>query len=424
MNYSKSTLTNGLRFISIPLPNIKSATLAFYVATGSRYEPAPLSGISHFLEHMLFKGSKNYPTAKDLFASVERMGGVLNGWTDTEATAYWIKVPSAHVTDALSILSDMVFHSLIDNNELEKERQVILEEVARSNDSPDDLSFKNLERLLWPNQALGRPTLGTAESLGGIDQGKIKDYWKGQYRGTDILFGISGSFEEGFVRDMVEKCTPLSKTEAAHLTWEKEKVAQTAPRLKLTSRPIDQTHLSLGFRALSVNDPHRFSESVLSAILGGGAGSRLFQNIRETLGLAYAIGSDADFLHDTGAFSVHAGLNTKNTEKALIEILKEIKEIRDKLVTSEELTRAKEMLKGHFQLGLEDSHSVLDFHLRQEISTGKILTPEQVLEKLDAVSFEDINLVGKRIFRSDNLSLSLVTPLKKEANLQQILNDF
>ena len=398
--------------------------MAFYIATGSRYEPAPLSGISHFLEHMLFKGSLRYPTAKDLFASVERMGGVLNGWTDTEATAYWIKVPSAHVNDALSILSDMVFQSLMDAKELEKERQVILEEVARSNDSPDDLAFKNLESLLWPEQALGRPTLGTIESLAGIDQGKIRDYWNGQYLGKDILFGISGSFEEGSVRAGVESCLPPTEGRTGHLDWEKEKVVQTEPRLKMTTRPIDQTHLSLGFRALSVNDPLRFAESVLSAILGGGAGSRLFQNIRETLGLAYAIGSDAEFLHDTGQFSVHAGLNTKNTEKALAEILKEVKEIRDTAVTSEELSRAKEMLKGHFQLGLEDSHSVLDFHLRQEIATGRILTPEQVVEKLDAVSFSDISAVGKRIFRADNLSLSLVTPLKKEANLQQILNEF
>lgn len=424
MNYSKATLNNGIRLLTIPIPSVKSATLAFYVATGSRYESPEISGISHFLEHMLFKGSRVYPTAKDIFSSVERMGGVLNGWTDTEATAYWIKVPSDYVNKALEILTDMVFHSLIDKKELEKERQVILEEVARSNDQPDELAFKNLEGLLWPNQSLGRPILGSLESLNKINQEIIVDYWHGQYTGPNIVFGVSGDFNQEAVTDYLSSKIPDDLNKNPLLSWEKEVVNQNKPNLMSINKNTDQTHLSLGYRSLSIDDPKRFASSVLNAILGGGASSRLFQNIRENLGLAYAIGSEVLFLRDTGETVIQAGLNTGKTERALEETLKEIKQIRNNRVESEELNRAKEMLKGHFLLGLEDSHSVLDFFMRQEISTGKILIPDQVTEKINQVTVEDIEDVARRVFNRNNLNLSLVTPLDKKNSLQSILDSF
>ncbi len=424
MDYIKTSLSNKLRVIMVPMPHLKSATLAFYVANGSRYEKAEISGLSHFLEHMLFKGSENFPTAKDIFGAIERVGGVLNGWTDTEATSYWAKVPSSHVLAALEVLTNLTFRPLFNPEELDKERQVVLEEVARKNDHPEDLAAENLGELLWPEQSVGRSTLGSPESLKNIDTAKMADYYRSQYAAGNIIFGISGSFDESEVKEYLNGNLPSHLEPFPKIVPAPAKESQSEPRLKIADKKTDQTHLCLGFKSYSLTHPRRFPLLILNAILGGGASSRLFQNIRETLGLAYAVGSSADFLTDTGETVIQAGLNSEKLNLALTEILKEVTAIKDAAVTIGELTLAKEMLKGHFLLGLEDSHSVLDFFVHQEILTNKIITPEEVIRRLNEVTTIDVQEAAREIFTPQNLSLSLVSPVTDPAPLKKILASF
>lgn len=425
MDFTKTTLNGGLRIITVPLPTAASVTLGFYVATGSRYEPKEVSGLSHFLEHMLFKGSQNYPTAKDIFGAVERLGGVLNGWTDVEATAYWVRVPADQLEKALAVLADLVFHPLFDKEELEKERQVVLEEIARRNDHPEELSFELLGETLWPNQALGRWVLGKKGSLAAIDRGVMQSYWQGQYTAGNMVFGAAGALAEETLLELLRQQLPPRPAVAA-LAWEKAVEKQDKPRLSLLTKKTDQAHLCLGFPSLPNHHPQRFTLEVLSAILGEGAASRLFQNIREKMGLAYSVGSDVAFLRDTGEVVVHAGLNTGKLALAVKEILREVKRMKDEAVKVDELNLAKAMLKGHLLLGLEDTHSALDFFARQELLVGEVLRPEEVVAKLAAVTREEVQALAAQIFTPAHLNLALVGPYgeKDRQRLQSLVDGF
>lgn len=424
MDYTLTTLKSGLRLIFIPMPQLQSATLSFYIANGSRYESGEISGMSHFLEHMLFKGSANFPTAKDIFGSVEALGGVLNGWTGLEATSYWTKVPAAHVLKALEVLTDLTFRPLIDGQELAKERQVVLEEVARKNDHPEDLAADNLGELLWPEQAVGRPTLGSPESLKNIDREKMRRFYRAQYAAGNIIFGAAGNIDQGEIREYLGGNIPLELPREPELKAAAADGQQTGPRLKLAAKKTDQTHLCLGFKAYAATHPRRFALMLLSAVLGEGASSRLFQTIREKLGLAYAVGSEVDFLTDTGEAVVQAGLNSDKLELALSALLTELGRLKNEPAAGSELELAREMLKGHLQLGLEDSHQVLDFFVRQLLLSGKILTPEAYLRGLDGVTLYDLQSTAREIFRVDNLSLSLVSPRADPAPLEKIIGSF
>lgn len=425
MNYTKTTLNNGLRVLTVPMPHTQSVTLGFYVATGSRYERKEVSGLSHFLEHLLFKGSQNYPTAKDIFGAVERLGGVLNGWTDMEATAYWVKVPADQQEKALLVLADLVFRPLFDREELEKERQVVEEEIARRNDHPEELAFELLGETLWPNQALGRPVLGNGKSLKAVDRERMSTYWRRQYAADNIIFGAAGAVSDKLLAELLERELPKIVLRA-ELSWEKAVEKQAKPRLALLTKKTDQANLCLGFPSLPNRHPQRFVLELLSAVLGEGASSRLFQNIRERLGLAYSVGADAAFLRDTGETVVHAGLNTAKLDLAVKEILKEIKQIKEERVKAEELNLAKAMLKGHLLLGLEDTHSALDFFARQELLVGEVLRPEEVVVKLAAVTREEIQDLAREIFRPEKLNLALVGPYgeKDKERLQSLVDGF
>lgn len=425
MDCTRTTLANDLRILTVPMPSSTSVTLSFYVATGSRYEKKEVNGISHFLEHMLFKGSERYPTAKDIFGAVESLGGVLNGWTDTEATAYWVKVPADQAERALAVLVDLVFCPLFDGVELEKERQVVLEEQARRNDHPEELAFELLGETLWPNQALGRQVLGTKESLAAVDKGKMRGYWREQYAAGNIVFGAAGAINKELLEELLAQKLP-SLPSAAKRSWEKAVEKQERSQVELLTKKTDQANLCLGFHSLPNHDPRRFALELLSAVLGEGASSRLFQNIRERLGLAYSVGSDVSFLRDTGETVVHAGLNLAKLDLAVGEILKEIKRMKVELVKDEELSLAKAMLKGHLLLGLEDSHHALDFFARQELLVGEVLTPTEVVDRLTRVTREEIQSLAAHIFRPDNLNLALVGPYgeKDKQRLRTLIESF
>ena len=414
-----------MRTITVPMSGAVSATLAFYIGTGSRYEKSEINGVSHFLEHMLFKGSENFPTAKDIFESIEKMGGILNGWTDVEATAYWVKVPADRVSEALKVLTDLVFRPLFDSSELEKERGVVLEELARRNDHPDEMAVELLGETIWPDQALGRWIIGTPESLARINGEKMKDYWRSQYAGGNIIFSAAGAVNPNSLISELEGYLPAIN-EKSEDSWEKEEGSQSRPRFALQEKKTDQAHLALGFRSLPNNHPQRFTLDVLSTVLGEGASSRLFQNIREKLGLAYSVGSGVSFFHDTGETVVHAGLNLGKTELALREILKELQRIKTEPVLAEELYRAKEMMKGHLLLGLEGSHNVVDFYARQELLLGEILNPEEVVVRTAAVTADEILELAQDIFRPEKLNLALVGPFseKDKSNFQSIIGEF
>jgi predicted Zn-dependent peptidase len=418
--YRKTVLSNGLRLLTQEMPHTLSVSVCLFVGTGSRYETELQSGISHFVEHVLFRGTDKRPTSRDISASIEGFGGILNGGTDRETTVYWAKAPRDHFLSTLDTLSDMLLHSRFDPGDIEKERQVIVEEIHMSEDQPDQKACQLIDTVLWPDHPLGRDIAGTEQTVAAISRDDMLKYMEDHYLPGDTVVAIAGGVShKDIINGVTEKLGDWQPGRAKAPSFSPFTFAG-GKRLVIQTREIEQDHFLLALPALSIADPRRYVESLLNVILGEGMSSRLFSEIRDKMGLAYAIHSYAEFLKDTGALTVAASVDPDNLIKAIEAVIRELNLLKTTL-TAQELTKAKELSKGRMALRLEDSRHVASWLGGQEISTGEVLTPEEVIKRIEAVTLNELTDLADELIREDKLRLSLVGPVADEKPFRDLL---
>jgi len=401
------------------MPDTRSVSVCVFLGVGSRYEPSTVAGISHFIEHLLFKGTEKRARSHDIAAAIEGVGGILNAGTDRELTTYWCKSAAVHFPLVLDVLTDILLHSRFDADEIERERQVIFEEIHMVKDSPHQRVGMLVDELLWPDHPLGRDVAGTVESVGAISRQSLLDFVSERYLPGDAVVSVAGALTHDEVAEAVTAAMVGWRggpAPAGFIAFE----AGENPRLLVEERATEQTHLSLALPGLSLRHPKRFVLDLLSVILGEGMSSRLFVEIRDNLGLAYSIHSYTEHLHDTGALTIYAGVEHEKLEVAIRAIVGQLGLLKE-TVGDAELTKAKELSKGRLLLRMEDSRSVASWTGGQEILTGDILSVEEVVEKVDAVTVDEVCELARELLVSDQLRLAVVGPHADGGDLGRLL---
>lgn len=403
-------LESGWRMVVTPMLDRPSVTVLALFGVGSRYESSRINGISHFIEHLLFKGSKKYPTAKDIAEKIEGVGGAMNASTDKEMTVYWMKVPFDKLEVAVDVLSDMILHSKFSPEDIERERLVIMEEIKMYHDLPQEQVQNAFEELIWPNHPLGRDIGGSLESLSKITREDILDYVASAYTKPNLVVSVAGRVDD------VDSCVRLFKSslgalsEAKPISFEPADNTPEGEAVKVIEKNIEQAHICLGCRGISYLDEDRYVLDVLNAVIGEGMSSRLFQTIREEKGLAYDIHSFSAKQKDSGYFAVYAGVDPSKAVEAVQYSLEIIKDFCLKDVPDLELGRAKEYVKGRFLLGLETTSAIGSWYGQQLLAEGRIKTIEEIVSRIESITAQDIRRVANRIF-SNKFHLAIVGPV-------------
>lgn len=420
MQYKKTTLKNGLRILTVPMKGTETVTFVVMVGVGSRYESEKEAGLSHFIEHMLFKGTKKRPKTLDISGELDAVGGEFNAFTSKDVTCYYAKVDSQHVETALDVISDMYLNSKIDPKEIEKEKGTILQEINMREDIPMSSVGEIFENLLYKDNPLGRDVIGFKKTVSSFERKDFMNYMDRYYEAIDTVVCVAGNFEEkkivGKIKNYFSKMKKGSKN-----VMKKVVEKQSKPELKVKFKETDQSHLILGVRAFEQNHPDRFALGLMAVILGGNMSSRMFIEVREKRGLAYYVSTSTELFNECGYLSTCAGVEHKNLEKATEVILNEYKKISKNKVAPKELQRAKDYIKGRSVMGFEASDSVAMFFIGQEIKGDKIMTLEEKFAKIDQVTAEDILRVAKDIFKNHKLNLAVIGPHKNPEKLQKIL---
>ena len=417
--YQKITLDNGLRLVTSQMPHTRSVCIGLFTGTGSRYETDTEAGTSHFIEHLLFKGSRKRPSPGAISADIEGVGGVLNGGTDKELTVYWCKVAQDHFPLALDVLVDMLLHPLFDIEEMSRERRVIIEEINMCKDSPAQEAGIIADEILWPGHPLGRDIAGSKESVNAITREAILDYYRRHYRPDDTVAVVAGNLEHERIIDAVSQAVDgWSSTESTpHYT---PYHPDGGLAVKIEKRDIKQAHLCLSLPGLPLLHPKRFQLDLLNVILGQGMSSRLFTEVRDRMGLAYSIHSYVEHFLDTGSLTVYAGVDTTNLATAIKAIIDQMCDLREK-VPEEELIRAREISRGRLLLRMEDSHNVAGWLGGQEALTGQIFTPERVTGIIDAITAAEIEQLARELIQDGCFRMAVVGPVSEGEPLEELL---
>ena len=417
--FKKTITDNGLRIITNKIPYTESVSIMFYIGTGSRHESLKESGISHFLEHILFKGSSKYPTARDISEAIEGVGGILNASTDRELTTYWCKVPAKDFGLALDVLSNFIRDPILESTEIEKERQVILEELAMTYDIPSYRVELLIDEIMWPNQQLGRDVGGTRESVSHIDKDMIINYMQRQYTSKNVVVSVAGNIEHEYVIDTISKTFADWRSNTPEEYYPSTDT-QLNPLIGLITHQSEQAHLCLGFKGLPYNHEERNALDVLNTIMGEGMSSRLFIRLREIEGLVYDVHSTTSHLHDSGSFITYAGVDPKNAIRATLSILEEFSNVKDN-VTDREMTKAIKYIQGRLLLRMEDTRSVAAWFGAQEILHSQSLSVQDMLKDIEELKPDDIRRVAKKILAENKLSMAIVGPFSDETYFSEIL---
>jgi len=420
--FKKTTLDSGLRVITVPMKNANSVTVLILVGAGSKYETKDMNGMSHFLEHMFFKGTEKRPNTLDISETLDSVGGQYNAFTSKEITGFWAKVDKTHTDIALDWISDMFLNSKFDEEEAEREKGVIIEEANMYLDTPMAYIGELWEKLLYGDQPAGWMVIGEKENILSFNREKVVDYYKTHYSSLNTIVCIAGDIDSEEIEGKIKSYfgNILKSKEPKKV---KAKEAQTEPGLLLHYKKTDQTHFCLGVRTYDLFNEKKYALALLSIILGGNMSSRLFIKVRERNGLAYSIHTSTDSTTDTGYLVTQAGIDHKNLEKSVKLILEEYKDMRDKEITQKELQKAKDYLKGTMSLSLDSSDSQASFYGTQELLAREILTPDEKFKKIDKVSVEDIKKLAEDIFLPEKLNLAVIGPVeeKDEKNIKQLL---
>jgi len=421
-NYKKTTLENGLRVITIPMATANSVTVLILVGTGSKYETKGINGISHFLEHMFFKGTKKRPNTLDISETLDSVGGEYNAFTSKEITGFYAKVEKSHFDIALDWISDIFLNSKFDETEMNREKGVIIEEVNMYLDTPTAYIGDLWEKLLYGDQPAGWMVIGEKENILSFNREKVLSYFKSHYSPSNVIVCVAGAVNQKTAEAKIKKYFEAgNKSEIDQKIKVKEE--QSEPKVLLHYKKTDQTHFCLGVRAFDMFDKRRYTLALLSIILGGNMSSRLFIKVRERNGLAYSIHTSADNTTDTGYLVTQAGIDHKNLEKAIEIILQEYKDLKTNKITEKELQKAKDYLKGITSLSLDAPDSQASFYAVQELLEKDILTPAEKFKKIDAVTVADIKKVAEDIFVPEKLNLAVIGPFeeKDQAKLKNLL---
>lgn len=423
MKHHLTKLPTGLTVLTVPMPSLPSATVTVWVKTGSRNEELRVNGISHFLEHMTFKGSKKRPSAREISEAVDAIGGEFNAGTSKEWTNFYIKARSGNLETAFDVLSDMVLNPVLKEQEIEREKGVIVEEIAMYEDTPMYRIGDIFEQLIFSGNALGWDIAGTEKSVRAIKKIDFERYRKIHYSSENILLTVAGGVKEKEVLSLASKYFQDFPENAGRFKGEVFKSNQENPQVKLYSKKKEQAHFILGFRGNQMGDKNRFIDAVLSSVLGGGMSARLFIEVRERRGLAYAIKNEVEKLTDAGYIATYAGVDVKKAEEAIKVVLDQHYGLAEKRykIFDKEFRKAKEYLKGHLALSLEDTHSVSHFFAIRELLLGKIETPDEVFAGIDAVTLDEVYEEAKRLFRPEGLNLAIIGPYNDQGKFEKLL---
>ena len=419
--YQRSVLPNQLRVLTAAMPHSPSVSVTVSVGAGSRYEPAEMAGLSHFLEHLPFKGTANWPTARQVSEAVEGVGGVMNASTDREITVFWCKVARLHFPQALAVLLDLLRQPILDPAEMEKEREVIQEELRMTYDYPSDRAGLLIDEILWPEQAMGRDVGGTPESVNNITLDAVRDYMERQYNPANTVIAVAGNVEHNEVVAMIGQATADWQPVAA-LDWEPVVDGNgDGPLARVERKRCDQSHVCLGLPGVSLTDPDRYPLLLLNGILGDGMSSRLFLNLRENQGLAYDVASSLSHFRDCGSLVIYCGVEPKKTRDAVAAAVQELAGMRDPAPEAE-LHKAKEYAKGRLLLRMEDTRAVAAWLGAQELLLGEVATVADTVARIDAVTAADVTRAAARLLDPAQLRLAVVGPGGGEKTLQNLLD--
>jgi predicted Zn-dependent peptidase len=406
-NIRKTVLPNGLMVLTERMPHVRSVSMGAWIGSGSRDETAEVNGISHFVEHMVFKGTTSR-SAQQIAREVDTIGGNLDAFTGKEMVCFNIKVLDENVAPALEVLADLVLHPTFTPEELAREQGVILEEIKMDEDNPDYLVHEIFTQNFWKSDALGRPILGTAKTVSTFNQQTAFDFYADRFTPRNMVFSAAGNLEhDAFVAQVEKEFRSLAASGDGMLA--KMAAPKATPHITLKrKKSLEQVQLCLGVPAPPVNDPNRYGVYLLNTMLGGGMSSRLFQTIREDQGLAYSIFSEMNPFRDTGSLCVYAGTSADKTEKVLELTLQELRRLKEEMVSDIELKRAKDQLKSNMVIGLESSGSRMANLARQQMYFGRFFGVDEMMEEIEAVTPENVQMLAQELFKPEALALTLL----------------
>jgi predicted Zn-dependent peptidase len=405
----RQVLANGIRVVTERMPHVRSVSVGIWIGTGSREESPEETGISHFIEHMVFKGTKNR-SAEQIAREVDSIGGGLDAFTSKELVSYNVKVLDEHLPEAFDVVSDLVRNPLFDPADIRKEKGVILEELKMEVDNPEYLIHEIFANHFWKGHALGRSILGTKQTIRSFDRDKIERYYQTYYSPSNILITAAGNLNHRRLVRLVEEQLGDLKRRPVHSA--KARPRPHAPMIFKNKTSLEQVHLYLGVPSIPMPHESRFGCYILNAILGGGMSSRLFQNIREKQGLAYTVYSELAMYHDVGCMLVYAGTSLRSAQRVIGSIVDELNAIADRKVTQEELRRAKDHLKGSFVLGLESTASRMGNLARQELYFKRFFTLDEMLERIERVSAGEVQQLAQQFFDPKKIAVAMLGRLE------------
>lgn len=414
-------LPNRLRVILSPLHETQAVTALVLCKVGSRYESAQINGASHFLEHLVFKGTEKRPTTLDISKELDAIGAEYNAFTAKDHTGYYVKAAAEHLETSLDVLSDMLFHALFDPKEIERERGVILQEINMYEDNPM-MSVEDLfEEVTFRGHPLGRNIAGPKAVIKRVKRADLLRFRERFYEPGNIVVSLAGKLPKSTPQLLAKYFTETQGGRRTFPAYQRFRVRQRRPQLKVKTKDTEQVQLVMGFPSYPLEHPRLFPLYVLNVILGGNMSSRLFIAIRERKGLCYFIRSSASPYQDTGTFSIQAGLDRRRLEEAVKGIVEELVRLRDEGPTKDELAKAKSYLKGKFILQLEDSEHIANFFGRQATLSSHIRTPKENLRRIERVTLDDVRRTSRELIRSDRSNLALIGPVEDSARLQSLL---
>ncbi|HLC99460.1 MAG TPA: pitrilysin family protein [Patescibacteria group bacterium] len=418
--YTKHVLKNGLRVILMPMEGTETITTLVAINAGSRFEMPQEAGIAHFLEHMAFKGTKKRPTALDISKELDSVGAEYNAFTSKEMIAFYAKVGKQYASMSLDIIADMLTNAKLPGAEIEREKGVIIEEMRLYQDTPMRYVDDIFEELMYGKTPMGKMIIGTEQTIRSFSRKMFLNYQAGLYRSSNMVVCVAGKMDHKKMLTVVKrffgKITngPVRSKTSTPLTQEK-------PQLFIHWKKTDQTHLMIGFRGYHLGHPRRMAAELLATILGGGTSSRLFHSVRERRGLAYYVRAGSQSYTDVGYLSAQAGVTNKKVEQAIKQILFEFRKLKTVPVSTAELRKAKDYVKGHIQLSLESSDEVASWGAMQEILEKKIQTVKEIFRRIDRISARDIRLVAKELFVNDRLNLAMIGPFRETKPFEKLL---
>ena len=415
--FRKEHLDNGIRVVAERIPSVKSVSLGIWVCVGSRDEDVKDAGISHFIEHMFFKGT-THRTAHDIALEMDSLGGELNAFTSRETTTFYVKILDEHLSKGIDIISDLFLHSLLGRKDMEKEKQVVLEELKMVEDDPEDYIHDMHSKLVWDGNPIARPIVGSVETIQEISRNSMLDYMGLHYYPGNIVISVAGNFEFSNLLKLLNKNLGKLRRKGS----ENNRIQPILKNgLVVKNKSVEQIHLCLGTLGLPQNDKMRYALYALNSILGSSMSSRLFQEVREKRGLVYSIYSYLSSYTDSGLMNIYAGTGQESLQVVLDLVFKEIRKIRKNGISMKEMNRIKNQMKGNLMLGLESTSNRMSRIARDEIYAGKFYAPDDIIKEINRITPSQIKGLANDLFKTEYLSLAILGPVKKDVVSEKIL---